>query len=92
VATVTTRQGRLQGGGPHDGTTFDTNDRFWYAAAGNQLPEPARRVYVTGDGRLLFWFTETVVIADAPGPLLSRYDLDTDDNGWLYTYVGEQTP
>ena len=56
------------------------------------LPEPAQRVYITDDGRLLFWFTASVVFADAPGPLLSRYDLDTDDAGWLYTYVGEERP
>lgn len=89
--TNVNEQGRLQGG-PHDGITFDTNDRFWYAAAPDQLPEPAQRVYVTSDGRTLFWFTESVVFANGPGPLLSRYDLNTDNPGWLYTYVGEEQP
>lgn len=88
---TTVEQGRLLGG-PHDGTTFDTNDRFWLATAHDQLSEPAQRVYVTWDGRPLFWFTESVVIADGTGPPLSRYDLDTNDPGWLYTYIGEQTP
>lgn len=79
-------------GGPHDGTTFDTNDRFWYLANREQLPEPAQRVYVTSDSRLLFWFTETVVFTNGSGPPLSRYDLDTDDAGWLYAYAGEEQP
>jgi len=84
-----TETGRLVGG-PHDGTTFPVNDRFWHARP-DQLPEPAQRVYVTEDGHRSFWFTASVTGAGVFGPPpLSRYDLDPDDSGWLYQYVGEE--
>lgn len=83
-------RGRLQGG-PYDGLTFSTNDRFWYAAAQDRLPEPAQRVYVSPDGELRFWFTGAVVMRNPNGPPLDRYDLDTEDAGWLYTHVNEGT-
>ncbi len=78
-------------GGPYDGVQFPTNDRFWHAAPG-QLPEPAQRVYATPDGSLSFWFTASVMAEPLFGarPPLSRYDLCTDDAGWVYRYAGEE--
>jgi hypothetical protein len=84
-------EGRLMGG-PHDGVTFNTNDRFWHVASRNQLPEPAQRVYATVDGRLAFWFTGSLVAPPllGPRPPLSRYDLCPNDPGWVYRYAGEE--
>lgn len=78
-------------GGPHDGVQFPTNDRFWLARPG-LLPEPAQRVYATVDGRLAFWFTDSVMAPPLFGtrPPLSRYDLCPNDSGWVYRYAGEE--
>jgi hypothetical protein len=77
--------GRLMGG-PHDGVEFSLNG-FWLAA---DPPRPAERVLVGLDGhRTLWWRTTLGYLATQPGPPCSRYDLDQDDPGWLFRYVGE---
>lgn len=85
---MTDEKARLLGG-PHDDTEF-TLDRFWLATAPGGPDLPAERVLVTADGHRTFWWrTHALVPSTEPGPPCSRYDVDPDDPGWLFRYVGE---
>lgn len=78
-------------GGPHDGVRFSVERSFWHQAPG-QLPEPAQRVYVGPNGKVSFWFTGSLMAPPlfGPRPPLSRYDLTSNDSGWVYNYTGEE--
>jgi hypothetical protein len=88
IQVMTTDKGRLLGG-PHDGVEFRL-DNFWLAVAPKDPPLPAERVLVGQDGHHTFWWrTRSGYLATEPGPPCSRYDIDRDDPGWLFRYVGE---
>ncbi|ANZ35228.1 hypothetical protein BBK82_03220 [Lentzea guizhouensis] len=85
---MSTETGRLLGG-PHDGVEFPL-DRFWLAPAPGAMPLPAERVLVDPDGHSNFWWrTRSGHLVTQPGPPCSRYDVDRDDPGWMFRYVGE---
>lgn len=79
-------------GGPHDGVRFSIERGFWYQEP-EKLPDPAQRVYASIDGKLSFWFSGSLTSPPGifgPRPPVSRYDLTSDDSGWVYRYVGEE--